>query len=114
MVRVESAKPARRPKYLLLAEQTGARLHIRQVTTAAGFDLIRAAKRRGVRVTCGITPAHLLLSDIAMTDFRTFAHLSPPPPGRRREGGRFLSHKDYPQPDWSAHPWQGTDEPVRH
>jgi dihydroorotase len=63
---------------LMLTEETGATLHIRQVTTAAGFDLIRAAKRRGVRVTCGITPAHLLLSDIAMTDFRTFAHLSPP------------------------------------
>lgn len=63
---------------LLLAEETGARLHIRQVTTAAGFDLIRAAKRRGVAVTCGVTPAHLLLSDIAVSDFRTFAHLSPP------------------------------------
>ncbi|MES2336487.1 MAG: amidohydrolase family protein [Pseudomonadota bacterium] len=63
---------------LMLAEDTGARLHIRQVTTAAGFDLIRAARRRGVAVTCGITPAHLLLSDIAMSDFRTFAHLSPP------------------------------------
>ena len=63
---------------LMLAEDTGTRLHIRQVTTAAGFDLIRAAKRRGVAVTCGITPAHLHLSDIAMSDFRTFAHLSPP------------------------------------
>lgn len=63
---------------LMLAEETGARLHLRQVTTAAGFDLVRAAKRRGIDVTCGITPAHLLLSDIAMTDFRTFAHLSPP------------------------------------
>ncbi|MDY7525555.1 dihydroorotase [Sphingomonas sp. 10B4] len=63
---------------LMLTEETGATLHIRQVTTAAGFELVRAAKRRGVRVTCGITPAHLLLSDIAMTDFRTFAHLSPP------------------------------------
>lgn len=63
---------------LMLAEDTGARLHIRQVTTAAGFDLVRAAKRRGVRVTCGITPAHLHLSDIATTDFRTFARLSPP------------------------------------
>jgi dihydroorotase len=48
------------------------------VTTAAAFDLIRSAKRRGVKVTCGITPAHLFLSDNAMSDFRTFAHLSPP------------------------------------
>lgn len=63
---------------LMLAEETGARLHFRQVTTAAGFDLIRAAKRRGVKVTCGITPAHLLLSDIAVSDFHTFARLSPP------------------------------------
>ena len=63
---------------LMLAKETGARLHLRQVTTAAAFDLVRAAKRRGVRVTCGITPTHLLLSDIAMSDFRTFAHLSPP------------------------------------
>ncbi|MBO9624659.1 MAG: amidohydrolase family protein [Sphingomonas sp.] len=63
---------------LALAEETQARIHFRQVTTAAGFDLIRAAKRRGVAVTCGITPAHLLLSDIAVSDFRTFARLSPP------------------------------------
>lgn len=63
---------------LMLAEETGARLHIRQVTTAAGIDLIRAAKRRGVAVTCGISPAYLHLSDIAVSDFRTFAHLSPP------------------------------------
>ncbi|MBX9796421.1 dihydroorotase family protein [Sphingomonas sp.] len=63
---------------LMLAEETGARLHFRQLTTAAAFDLVRAAKRRGVAVSCGITPAHLLLSDIAMADFRTFTHLSPP------------------------------------
>ncbi len=63
---------------VMLAEETGARLHIRQVTTAAALDIVRTAKRRGVAVTCGITPAHLLLSDIAMSDFRSFAHLSPP------------------------------------
>src|SRR3546814_229657 len=72
------AEPLAIARDLMLAEETGARLHVRQVTTAAGFDLVRAAKRRGVAVTCGITPAHLLLSDIAMTDFRSFAHLSPP------------------------------------
>jgi dihydroorotase len=70
---------------LMLAEETGAAIHFGTVTTAAGFDLIRAAKKRGVPVTCGITPAHLLLSDIAMSDFRTFMHLSPP---LRAEGDR--------------------------
>jgi dihydroorotase len=63
---------------LALAEETGARLHFRQLTTAASFDLVRSAKKRGVAVTCGISPAHLLLSDIAIGGFRTFARLSPP------------------------------------
>lgn len=63
---------------LALVEETGAAIHFRQVTTALGLDLIRSAKAHGLRVTCGITPAHLFLSDIAVTDFRTFARLSPP------------------------------------
>jgi dihydroorotase len=63
---------------LALVEQSGARIHFRQVTTAQGFDLIRAAKAKGLPVTCGITPAHLFLSDIDVSDFRTFARLSPP------------------------------------
>ncbi|NYT39407.1 amidohydrolase family protein [Sphingomonas sp. R-74633] len=62
----------------MLAEDTGATLHFRQVTTAAGLDLIRQAKRRGVKVTCGVTPAHWLLSDIDISDYRTYARLSPP------------------------------------
>ena len=72
------AEPLAIARDVMLAEDTGARLHLRCVTTAAGLELVRAAKRRGVRVTCGTTPAHALLSDIAMSDFRTFAHLSPP------------------------------------
>jgi len=63
---------------LLLAEESGAAVHFRQVTTARGLDLMRRAKSKGLRVTCGITPAHLFLADNAISDFRTFAHLSPP------------------------------------
>lgn len=63
---------------IMLAEDTGAAIHFRQVTTRAGFERIRRAKARGLSVTCGITLAHLLLSDIAVSDFRTFARLSPP------------------------------------
>lgn len=61
-----------------LAEMTGARLHLRQVTTQRGFELVREAKARGVNVTCGITPAHFMLSELDTADFRTFARLSPP------------------------------------
>lgn len=63
---------------IALAELAGARLHIRQVTTAQGFALVRQAKARGLPVTCGITPAHFMLSDLATADFRTFTRLSPP------------------------------------
>jgi dihydroorotase len=73
---------------LLLAEESGAHVHFRQVTTARGLDMIRAAKAKGLRVTCGITPAHLFLSDNAVSDFRTFARLSPP---LRSENDRLAS-----------------------
>ena len=63
---------------IALAEMAGARLHIRQATTRAGLDLVRAAKRRGVSVTAGVTPAHFMLSDLALADYRTFMRLSPP------------------------------------
>src|SRR5690606_12050626 len=63
---------------LALAEMTGARLHLRQVTSRTALDLVREAKRRGVAVTAGVTPAHFMLSDLALMDFRTFARLSPP------------------------------------
>jgi dihydroorotase len=63
---------------LALAEMAGARLHLRHVTTRAALALVRAAKDRGVRVTAGVSPAHFMLSDLALQDFRTFARLSPP------------------------------------
>ena len=63
---------------IALVRESGAHVHFRQVTTSQGLALIRSAKSEGLPVTCGITPAHLFLSDIAISDFRTFAKLSPP------------------------------------
>ena len=63
---------------IALAEMSGARLHFRQVTTRGALGLVRAARSRGVAVTAGVTPAHFMLSDLALQDFRTFARLSPP------------------------------------
>jgi dihydroorotase len=63
---------------LALVRETGAALHFRQVTTAESLALVRAAKGEGLPVTCGITPNHLFLSDIAVNGFRSFARLSPP------------------------------------
>jgi dihydroorotase len=79
---LQSASPAAEmlaiQRDLVLAEESGVHVHFRQVTTARGLDLIRAAKAKGLRITCGITPAHLYLSETALTGFRTFARLSPP------------------------------------
>ncbi|WP_420381524.1 dihydroorotase [Novosphingobium sp.] len=63
---------------IALAELTGAHVHFRQVTTAAALDLVRAAKTRGIRVTAGVSPAHFMLSDLELADFRTFSRMSPP------------------------------------
>jgi len=63
---------------IMLADMTGARIHFRSVTTRQGLDLVRAAKAKGLAISCGISPTHLFLSEIAINDFRTFARLSPP------------------------------------
>jgi dihydroorotase len=48
---------------LALAEAAGARYHVLHCSTAASLELVRAAKARGVRVTCEASPHHLLLTD---------------------------------------------------
>jgi dihydroorotase len=63
---------------LRLAEITGARLHIAQVSTTASLDLIAAAKARGLPVTCAVSAAHLALNEIDVGTYLTFRKLSPP------------------------------------
>ena len=63
---------------LRLAEMTGARLHFAHVSTAEGLDLIRTAKRRGVKVTCDTAPPYFAMTEEDIGDFRTYAKFSPP------------------------------------
>jgi len=63
---------------LRLVEITGARYHVAHVSTAAAIDAIRAAKVRGLRVTCDTAPAYFALNETAVGEYRTFAKLSPP------------------------------------
>lgn len=63
---------------LLLAELTGARLHIAHVSAAESVRLIREAKIRGVRVSCEVTPHHLALTEDAIRGFDTNAKMNPP------------------------------------
>ena len=46
-----------------LAELTGARLHIAHLSAKGSLDQVRAAKHRGLRVTCEVTPHHFTLID---------------------------------------------------
>lgn len=61
-----------------LSELTGGRLHIAHVSTRGAVELIRAAKKRGVKVTAEVTPHHLTLTDEAVTGYRTNAKMNPP------------------------------------
>jgi dihydroorotase len=68
---------------LVLAAETEGRLHIAHVSTAASVELIRAARARGVRVTCEVTPHHLTLTDADVEEFDTHRKMNPPLRGER-------------------------------
>jgi dihydroorotase len=57
---------------------TGGRYHAAHVSTAEGVDLIRQAKKRGLKITCDTAPPYFALNELAVGDYRTFAKLSPP------------------------------------
>jgi len=62
---------------IALAEETGGWVHFTHVSTAGALDAIRDAKRRGVRVTCDVTPHHLALTDAWVGGWRSFSWEDP-------------------------------------
>lgn len=63
---------------LILAAGLDARIHVAHVSTAGAVELIRAAKRRGVRVTAEVTPHHLVLDEQAVRGYDTRFKVNPP------------------------------------
>jgi dihydroorotase len=63
---------------LLLAELTGARVHLAHVSTARAVAMIREAKARGVRCSAEATPHHLVLTDEAVREYDTRTKMKPP------------------------------------
>jgi dihydroorotase len=63
---------------LIVAESMAARLHVCHVSTARSIELVRLAKRRGIRVTCEATPHHFTLTDQAVLEHGTNAKVNPP------------------------------------
>jgi dihydroorotase len=63
---------------LIVAESTGARLHVAHLSTARAVEMVRVGKRRGTRVTCEVTPHHFTLTDEAVAEQGTQAKMNPP------------------------------------
>lgn len=62
----------------LLAEYTGGRVHIAHMSSARAVEIVRDAKRRGVKVTAEVTPQHLTLTDEIVNPADTSSKINPP------------------------------------
>ncbi len=63
---------------LLLARETGARLHFCRLSTAEGIDMVRQAKKQGLPVTCDVAVHHLHLTENDIGYFNANCHVTPP------------------------------------
>jgi dihydroorotase len=63
---------------ILLARQTGGRVHLQHISTRMGVDLLRMAKRAGLNVTGETAPHYFTLTDAALEGYNTNAKMNPP------------------------------------
>lgn len=64
---------------IMVAELTGAKLHIQHISTAKGLEMVRAAKAKGLPVTCEATPHHMFLTEDAIDGtYNTCFKVNPP------------------------------------
>jgi len=68
---------------IVLAELTGAHVHIAHVSTAGSVRMLREARARGIRVTSEVTPHHLLLTEEAVRSWDANTKMAPPLRGKR-------------------------------
>ena len=63
---------------LLLAEATGCRLLVDQVSTGRSLDMIRDARERGVEVYVSVAAHHLFFNETDVGDYLTYCKVNPP------------------------------------
>ncbi|HKQ24528.1 MAG TPA: dihydroorotase [Burkholderiales bacterium] len=63
---------------LLLARETGARIHLCRLSSAEGVEMTRQAKAFGMNVTCDVSANHVHLSEMDIGYFDSNYHLVPP------------------------------------
>jgi len=61
-----------------LVAMTGGRYHAAHISTSDSVEIIAKAKARGLNVTCDTAPFYFALNELTVSDYRTFAKLSPP------------------------------------
>jgi dihydroorotase len=61
-----------------LMRATGARVHLCRISSAAGLELVRAAKAEGLPVTCDVGAHHIHLTDADIGFFDSNARVTPP------------------------------------
>ncbi len=74
----EAAETVAIARDLALAEQTGARIHFRGLSTARGVAMLAEARQRGVRASGDVNIHHLFLTEEAVATFDANCHLIPP------------------------------------
>ena len=62
----------------MLAEETGAHVHICHVSTAKSVDIIRRMKKRGVAITCETCPQYFTLTEDEILTQGSMARVNPP------------------------------------
>jgi len=70
-----------------IMEETGAKVHLCRLSTAASIELVRAAKQKGLPVTCDVSTNHLHLTDQDIGYFDARFHLKPPLRSQRDRDG---------------------------
>jgi dihydroorotase len=63
---------------ILLSELTGARVHVQHLSSAGSVQLVREARRRGVKISAEAMPHHLALTDAAVEKYDTRFKMNPP------------------------------------
>jgi len=63
---------------LFLLEYTGGKLHIPTISTEISVKLIKAAKKKGLNVSCSVAAHHLILSDDELHGFNANTKVTPP------------------------------------
>jgi dihydroorotase len=63
---------------ILMAEYTGGRIHIAHISTKNAVQMVREARKKGIKVTAEVTPHHFTLTDDAVKSYDTNTKMSPP------------------------------------